>query len=430
MKQFHGPTGCALVSVIPIVVAVVAGCVPEGGRPGRSGAGGTSGAGGEAAPSSGGAGGGSPAMPDARGSDPADSAPASGGGGAPVLDAAARYDGAGGTAPPVVPDASGGGGAPGGSDAAPGGGLGAPIGDGLTQLLVSSGIGLGYYHACHILETGKVRCFGTADPRNRPPADVAAASGMTQIFCAHNGCCALLPPSSAKRLSCWSHKATFYPPATGVDPIHFGIGYDHGCAINKDHSVRCWGQGRGPQVAAPAGMKAKSLAVASFFNCAVLMDDSVQCWGIKAPAPPPGLKAKLVAAIYHGNLRADMDDLTQGTSHACAVQLDDTLACWGDNIEGTTNVPADLGKVRDVAVASWNTCALKLDGEPVCWGTKRYNSSPERFHPQPPGLRLKSIRAKLATYCGLRPDNTMACWGDEANVHITIEPPTTKFYSP
>ena len=37
--------------------------------------------------------------------------------------------------------------------------------------------------------------------------------------------------------------------------------------------------------------------MAAFFNCAVLLDDSVQCWGIKAPPPPEGLKAKLVAAM-------------------------------------------------------------------------------------------------------------------------------------
>ena len=130
-----------------------------------------------------------------------------------------------------------------------------------------------------------------------------------------------------------------------------------------------------------------------------------------------------MAAINHGNTRADIDDITKGTGHVCAIQMDDTLICWGDNIEGTTDVPADLGKVRDVAVATWNTCAVKLDGEPVCWGTKRYNTSPERFHPQPKGLKLKSIRAKLATYCGLQMDNTMACWGDESNVHITIAAP-------
>jgi hypothetical protein len=309
--------------------------------------------------------------------------------------------------------------------------LGEPITDGLTQLLVSRGIGLGYYHACHILDTQRVKCYGTSDPRNRPPADVVAAGGkLTQIACAHNGCCTLMPPGSSKVLSCWSHKATFYPPATGiVEPIQFGIGYDHGCALNKDHSVKCWGTGRGPQNSAPEGMKAKMLAVATFFNCAVLMDDSVTCWGAIAPKPPEGLKAKLIAAINHDNTRADQDDITKSTGHVCAIKMDDTLVCWGDNIEGTTDVPPDLGKVRDVAAATWNTCAVKLDGEVRCWGTKRYNNSPDRYHPQPQGIRLKSIRSKLATYCGLKMDNTMACWGDESNVHITIEPPTQKFYT-
>ena len=221
------------------------------------------------------------------------------------------------------------------------------ITDGLTQLLVSRGIGLGYYHACHILENKKVKCFGTADPRNRPPADVMAAE-VDQINCAHNGCCALMPAGSGKKLSCWSHKQTFYPPNGGndLDPIHFGIGYDHACAVNKDNTVKCWGNGpgKGPQLTAPADLRAKSIAVATFYNCVIKMDDSVYCWGTKAPQPPEGLKAKLVAAIYHGNTRADNDDITQGTGHACAIKLDDTLVCWGDNIEGTTDVPAEPGQ--------------------------------------------------------------------------------------
>ena len=42
----------------------------------------------------------------------------------------------------------------------------------------------------------------------------------------------------AKRLTCWGHKDTFFPPANlDMDPIQFGVGYDHGCALNADHSV-------------------------------------------------------------------------------------------------------------------------------------------------------------------------------------------------
>ena len=424
------------VCLVTLLVVSAFGCQPAPGDGGGSGGSGT-GAGGSSAAGRGGsssgnggsavAGGGSGGTSAGGGGSTGGTGGAPGGGSYPTPPAERPVD-----SPPMAPDAGrpeAGGPPDSGPSTNPDPGPG--IADGLTQLLVSRGIGLGYYHACHILENKKVRCFGTADPRNRPPADVMAAE-VDQINCAHNGCCALMPPGSGKKLSCWSHKQTFYPPNGGndLDPIHFGIGYDHACAVNRDNTVKCWGNGpgKGPQLTAPADLRAKSIAVASFFNCVIKTDDSVYCWGTKAPQPPEGLKAKLVAAIYHGNTRADNDDITQGTGHACAIKLDDTLVCWGDNIQGTTDVPPDLGKVRDVAVASWNTCAVKLDGEPVCWGTKLYNSSPERFHPQPKGLKLKSIRAKLATYCGLQLDNTMACWGDESNVHITI-PPGTKFYT-
>jgi hypothetical protein len=263
-----------------------------------------------------------------------------------------------------------------------------------------------------------------------------------QIFCSHNGCCVLtggtaaapepLPEGTqalmvrAKRLACWGHKNTFFPPANlDMDPVQFGVGYDHGCALNADHTVTCWGQA-GTMNAPPAGLMAKSIAVASFFNCAVKLDDSVVCWGINPPLPPAGLKAKLVAGIFHSNPK--LPDAPTGTRHACAIQLDDTVKCWGDNVEGTTDVPADLGPVKDLAAATYNTCALKLDGSPVCWGTKKYNEIAERFHPMPAGLHLKGIRSKLAAYCGLQMDDTMACWGDESSTHLTI-PAGTKFLS-
>ena len=429
---------------------VVPACSPQsgaGGEPPREpAAGGSPG-------NRGGSGGGTPSEASGGAGGGAGSSPAGGSGGA------ATPGGSGGATSPGSGGA--GGEAPAGDDAAApsddvaavpdgpsAGGPGTPIADGLAQLLVSRAIGLGYYHACHLLASQEIKCYGSppTEPRLMPPA---IKSNM--IFCAHNGCCVLtggntatptqpgqqpgLPaePGSAqplmiraKRLACWGHKNTFFPPANlEMDPIFFAIGYDHGCVLNSDSSVACWGQ-PGTMNAPPAGLKAKSIAVASFFNCAIKLDDSVVCWGINPPQPPPGLKAKLVAAIFHSSPK--LPDAPTGTRHACAIQLDDTVKCWGDNIEGTTDVPADLGKAKDIAVATYNSCALRLDGTPICWGTKRYNLVAERFHPMPSGLKLKGIRSKLATYCGLQMDDTMACWGDESSTHITI-PAGTKFYS-
>jgi hypothetical protein len=414
---------------------------PEGGSPppagtggseatgsgGRSGSGGTpsSAGSGGATSGSGGGGGGMTSGTGGASSGSGGSAGAAGTGGAGTGGAAPEDAGATDSAAPGDTSSSG----------------GPRITDGLTQLLVSRAIGLGYYHACHLLASKDIKCYG--DPQTEPRM-VPPKIKSDQVFCAHNGCCVLTgqgaaPPSppalpdgtvaltiNAKRLTCWGHKNTFFPPAAmDMDPLTFGIGYDHGCVLNTDHTVKCWGQ-PGTMNAPPAGLTAKSLSISAFFNCAVKMDDSVVCWGINPPQPPEGLKAKIVATIFHGSPK--LPDAPTGTRHACAIQLDDTVKCWGDNIAGTTDVPANLGPVKDIAVATFNSCALKLDGEPICWGTKKYNEVVERFHPMPAGLKLKGIRSKLATYCGLQMDDTMACWGDESSSHITI-PAGTKFYA-
>jgi hypothetical protein len=318
---------------------------------------------------------------------------------------------------PVSPDAA----------VASGGG----ISDGLQQLLVTSAVGMGYYHACHILAGMNVKCYGDplTHPRLRPPAGIMSK----QIGCAHDGCCVWQPPEAGARLKCWSDKGAFFPSAENakaVDPLLIGIGYNHDCILNVDHSVRCWGTAS-TKYQPPEGLKAKSIAVAAFFNCAVTMDDDVVCWGLKAPMPPAGLKAKLVAATFHGTSKLEvvLAGPAKETSHACAIKLDDTVTCWGDNVGGNTDVPADLGPVKDLAVATFNSCAVKLDGTPVCWGTKSYSDDPSRAHPMPAGLKLKGIRSKMASYCGLQLDDTLACWGDSKTGHVTI-PPGTKVYVP
>jgi hypothetical protein len=47
----------------------------------------------------------------------------------------------------------------------------------------------------------------------------------------------------------------------------------------------------------------------------------------------------------------------------------------------------------------------------------------------PAGLKLKAIRSKMASYCGIRLDDTLACWGDSKTGHVT-QPTGTKIYVP
>jgi alpha-tubulin suppressor-like RCC1 family protein len=271
-----------------------------------------------------------------------------------------------------------------------------------------------------------LRCFGDRHPRTMPPAGLKTR----HVTCAHDGCCALMPKEAGgPRIRCWSDKNTIIPPggfATSVDPVQIAIGYQHGCALNTDGSVACYGQ-PGTMNAPPAGLKAKSLYAAAFFTCAVKTDDTVTCWGINPPMPPADLKAKLVSAIVHTG--GHLDEARGLTRHACAIQLDDTVRCWGDNVEGTTDVPANLGPVRDVGTNSYFSCALKPDGETVCWGSKVLFNDPARLKPRPPNLKLKAIKGQFGGMCGIQLDDTLICWGDEKTSHLSV-PPGTKVLIP
>jgi hypothetical protein len=402
----------------PLLLAALLLCACGGGaaaphRPLPSAAGGTGGTAGAPAPGAAEEPRPADAAPSSSSPDPADAVPA------PPSPSA--LDGAASSPPPAASGA-----------------------DGLDQMLLSRAVGLGYYHSCLITPTHEVKCFGNMamdDPRVHPPGNLRAE----QIAGAHNGFCVIpvgqtatlapLPPGTAalsittKHLTCWGHKDTFFPPANlDMDPVQVGIGYDHGCVLNADHSVVCWGQ-PGTSNKAPDGLRAKALAVASFFNCAIKDDDGVACWGINPPAPPPGLKARIIAVTYHGNNK--LPDAASGTNHACAIKLDGTVACWGTEVAGNLTVPPDLGPARDIAVATSDSCALRQDGSPICWGTSRYSSDPTRYHPMPAGLHLKALRAKLATYCGITiEDDTIVCWGDEQHDHITFPAGGVKLYVP
>jgi hypothetical protein len=393
----------------------------SGGSGGRGGSGGSSvsgtgGSGGSAAGASGGSGASTGGSGGAGGSG-GGSAGSGGAGGS----GGTGSGGSGGASDGGAADTAGGTGGTGGGGEMPAGAL-----DGVAQVRLRSVIGLGYFTACHVMADTSLRCFGDRHPRTMPPAGLKTR----QITCAHDGCCALMPKEAGgPRIRCWSDKQTIIPPggfATSVDPIQIVIGYQHGCALNADGSVACYGQ-PGTMNAPPPGLKAKSLYAAAFFTCAVKLDDTVTCWGVNPPMPPPDLKAKLVSAIVHTG--GHLDEAPGLTRHACAIQLDDTVRCWGDNVEGTTDVPANLGPVRDVGTNSYSSCALKPDGETVCWGTKVLFPDPARLKPRPANLKLKAIKGQFGCYCGIQLDDTLVCWGDEKTSHLSV-PPGTKVLIP
>jgi hypothetical protein len=72
------------------------------------------------------------------------------------------------------------------------------------------------------------------------------------------------------------------------------------------------------------------------------------------------------------------------------------------------------GNVLHGLSSGWEfTCALTLSGQPQCWGLDDYNpyDPGDDGESSPPPGALKQVSAGYERACGVRPDDTLVCWG-------------------
>ena len=141
-------------------------------------------------------------------------------------------------------------------------------------------IAAGGAHACAILDTNHVKCWGT-NSRGELGAGDTSDRGDAANELGDN-----LPKVSL---------------GTGRSARTISASVGHTCAILDDNSVKCWGvnyrgqlglgdkDGRGvmagqmgdnlPRVSLGTGRTAKALSAGDEHTCALLDDDSVKCWG-------------------------------------------------------------------------------------------------------------------------------------------------------
>ena len=121
-----------------------------------------------------------------------------------------------------------------------------------------------------------------------------------------------------------------------------------------------------------------------------------------------------------------LKSITAGDDFACGLRSDDTVACWGGSLgapAGTFN-PGDHactdnlietcwgghtytpeGTFKSV-VAGWNyACGLRSDDTVACWGGDYWQG-------YPPDGTFKALFVGGDFVCGLRSDDTVSCWGN------------------
>jgi hypothetical protein len=248
-------------------------------------------------------------------------------------------------------------------------------------------ISTGFMHACALLETGAVKCWGSSGGgmlgnyvywAARTPLDVIGlSSGVMDIDSGMMHTCALMKTGGVK---CWGAQGWGYILGSGFDGKHdpeysvvdvkglssgvvaIAVGDDFSCALLKDGSVKCWGDnsagalGDGTEINRPipvdvVGLELPVIALAADHSsvCAIMENGSIKCWGDNL--------AFLQSKEFDFTVPTNIDGFTQkaigisvGLDHACAVMEDNTVMCWGRNPDGEMGVGTDQGPLAPTVV--------------------------------------------------------------------------------
>jgi alpha-tubulin suppressor-like RCC1 family protein len=288
-------------------------------------------------------------------------------------------------------------------------------------------LALGFQHSCARRADGDVRCWGRND--SRQVGDLTTTNRPTHVAVV-----------SLRTVT----------PTTGVietplvDADEVAGGERHGCSLQVDDRVRCWGAndlgqlGRGntdPQtffattVSGSGGtIAARSIAAGADLACARRADGTAACWDSDlVPAPVPGFTRTLAVAV--------------GNAHTCALRADGLVRCVGANTRGQIGNGAggagapdvtdpadglvqDLTDIASIAAGHDFTCALRVTGSVRCWGANDFGQLGDgvggflqgRFEPAPVAVDdltdVIAIAAGRQHACAVRVGGTVHCWGD------------------
>ncbi len=235
-------------------------------------------------------------------------------------------------------------------------------------------------------------------------------------------------------------------PATDVAEDGFkavSAGSDDSCAIRSDDSVVCWDTRGWGQPDAPTG-SFKAVSTGSDRSCGIRIDDSVVCWGntrFGHTDPPTGsFKAVSVNGGQSCGIRTDNTNIcwgfgdslgspyeavSVGPDYVCGIgnRSDDSIVCVGNapasDPTGSFKAVSAGGHHVSVVRRESHFCGIRSDDTIACWGNNTYTQR------DAPEGTFVAVSAGGAHSCGLRTDDTIACWGSNGNGQT--DAPTGRF---
>ncbi|MEZ4428356.1 MAG: hypothetical protein R3A51_11785 [Nannocystaceae bacterium] len=307
----------------------------------------------------------------------------------------------------------------------------------------------GELHACVLLGTGDVRCWG------------AGSDGQ-------------LGQVSLQNLGDDETPVEVPPIALGAPAVMITAGEFHNCALLDDGSVRCWGQNDRGQLGyghdknigdneAPDSQTALTFGddpvvfidAGVQHTCAVLESGALHCWG-RNDQGQLGLGHKddigddePVDAMTEVDVGEDVTAVALGFRHTCARMVSGELRCWGDGSSGQlgslsmadigdNEVPGDEkpvvlgGLVESLAAEENHTCAVLEGGAVRCWGSGAFgqlgygdtNTIGDDETPEAAGdVALDGLTRAITTSlhsCAALEDGALRCWGFNADGQLGL----------
>lgn len=329
-----------------------------------------------------------------------------------------------------------------GDDETPASAGSVPLGGKATQ------IDVGVDHACAVLESGGVRCWGVGG----------------------NG---RLGYGNTTNVGDNETPASVGDVPLGGTAVQVSAGQWHTCALMTTGKVRCWGAGNFGQTGysttvdigddefpssmgdVDVGGIATQVSAAGQHTCALLTDGSLRCWG---RATYGQLGTGNTTTIGDNELPSSVGPVSvNGTvvqvetagysdiSHTCALLADGTVRCWGTTADGQigsgntttigdTELPTAVGALdipgRVVQIDSMknHNCARLDTGEIYCWGAGGNgrlgyantisigdDETPVSAGSVPLGAGTQDITVGNGHSCVVFDDERIRCWGNAAN---------------
>lgn len=312
-------------------------------------------------------------------------------------------------------------------------------------------VAMGGNHACAIKLDDTAVCWGfTGDNRSTAPAGV-----IKDVAVSADSSCFIKADDT---LQCSVNVAT--PPTGAHKRVYRGTNNTY-CATKADDTTVCWGNNGSNIVsntAAYAAVKFKTLAGGNDHFCGITEADKITCWGANDGAP---FFSSRLAAVAPAVTADTYKSLSVGVDNTCATRSDDTLECWGPGFENHFVGRSSL-KFKSLAHGNRMACGVDMNDRFLCEQSRNFQGAgPNEVAPQlpikikslgqmgrsnvpcvitdndrvrcfgntsfdtdrirgaSPADSFKTVEAGLDIACGLRLDDTLACWGNRGSAPLS-----------